>query len=153
MANGEFVALLDNDDLLAPNALTEVIKAVNKNRIVDVIYSDEDKLLNEKRVFPFFKKKYNKNLLYYINFVCHLVVFRTSLVKDVNGFRTGYEGVQDWDLSLRIFRITDNIVHIPKVLYHWRISETSTAGGEQRKTYIKSAKKKMLSNIKKKGDS
>lgn len=151
MVNGEFLALLDNDDILAPFALHEIVKVVNRNPAVDLMFSDEDKLMDGKRAFPFFKKCYRKELLYHVNFVCHLVVYRTSIVRKVEGFRIGYEGVQDWDLSLRVFHLTDNIIHIPKILYHWRISETSTAGGERRKNYIKRARKKMLSNLKVKG--
>lgn len=149
LVTGEFTALLDNDDVLAPFALQEVINTINSNKNIDLIYSDEDKIQDGLRCFPFFKRKYSKHLLYHINFVCHFAVYRTSLIKSINGFRVGYEGVQDWDLALRVMQLTDRIAHIPKILYHWRITETSTAGGEHRKSYIKESKDKMLRNIKK----
>ncbi|MGV2948138.1 glycosyltransferase, partial [Acinetobacter sp. AGC35] len=99
LVTGEFTALLDNDDVLAPFALQEVINTINSNKNIDLIYSDEDKIQDGLRCFPFFKRKYSKHLLYHINFVCHFAVYRTSLIKSINGFRVGYEGVQDWDLA------------------------------------------------------
>ncbi|MFD5021811.1 glycosyltransferase [Paenibacillus sp. NPDC058367] len=147
LVTGEYTALLDNDDILAPFALHEVVSQINENKDIDLIYSNEDKLKDGIRCFPFFKKKYNKHLLRHMNYICHFAVYRTSLVKKVNGFRVGYEGVQDWDIAIRIMQLTDQVIHIPKILYHWRISETSTAGGEHRKSYVKQSRKKMLANI------
>lgn len=148
LVTGDFTALLDNDDVLSPVALYEVVKRINQNKDLDLIYSDEDKLIDGRRGYPFFKTLYSKKLIFHINFICHLAVYRTSLLKEVNGFRIGFEGVQDWDLVMRIMLLTNRIAHIPKILYHWRISETSTAGGEHRKSYIKESRKKMLSNKK-----
>ncbi|QOT09871.1 glycosyltransferase [Paenibacillus sp. JNUCC32] len=144
LADGDFVALLDNDDILSPVALYEVVSKLNDSSDIDVIYSDEDKLLDGKRVQPFFKKKWNINLLSSVNFICHFVVYRISLVRRVGGFRIGYEGAQDWDLAIRITNLTDKIAHIPKMLYHWRISTTSTSGGEGNKPYIKEVQDRML---------
>lgn len=148
MVTGEFTALLDNDDILAPFAFYQVVKQLNINKDFDLIYSDEDKLIEGKRAYPFFKKKYNKNLIYQMNYICHLAIYRTALLKNVKGFREGIEGVQDWDLAIRIMQLTDKILHIPIILYHWRVSGTSTAGGEHRKTYIKAARKKMFGKYK-----
>ncbi|WP_091070501.1 glycosyltransferase [Paenibacillus sp. NFR01] len=151
LASGEFVALLDNDDTLAPFALREIVRVINQNRGVDMMFSDEDKLEGGKRAFPFHKRFYGKPFLLHLNYICHLAVYRTSLIRQVGGFREGYEGVQDWDLALRVVQSTDNIVHIPRILYHWRISGNSTAGGEHKKDYIRQAKKKMLTDFHSKG--
>ncbi|MEK6993835.1 glycosyltransferase [Paenibacillus sp. FSL K6-1566] len=148
LANGEFIALLDNDDILSPIALFEVVSEINKFPNVDIIYSDEDKLLGNTRTQPFFKKNWNPKLLFSLNYFCHLVVYRTTIIEKLGGFRVGYEGVQDWDLAIRAVQVSSVIRHIPKVLYHWRISPTSTAGGERRKPYIKKQRKKMLSEYK-----
>ncbi|WP_379135465.1 glycosyltransferase [Paenibacillus sp. sgz500958] len=146
IVEGEFAALLDNDDTLAPFALYEVVKLLNNDPNADLIFSDEDKLLNGQRCFPFYKRAYGPGLLRQINYICHLAVYRTSLLHEVNGFREGYEGVQDWDLALRVMAKSDRVKHIPKILYHWRITETSTAGGEHRKSYVKEARRRMLQN-------
>lgn len=148
LAKGEYIALLDNDDVLAPFALYEVVKLLNKDKDLDLIYSDEDKLRNGIRCYPFFKKKYDSKLLQYINYICHLAVYKTSIIKEIKGFRIGYEGVQDWDLALRVMKLTTKIAHIPKILYHWRMTDTSTSVNESQKPYVKLAKRKMLGKIK-----
>lgn len=144
LATGKYVALLDNDDLLAPIALFEVVKSINIYPEVDLIYSNEDKILNGNRVFPFFKKSWNRNLLLCVNYICHLTVFKINMLKDIGGFRLGYEGAQDWDLVLRVTENTQKIVHIPKVLYHWRMIRTSTSLNAKAKPYIKEAQKKTI---------
>jgi len=123
MATGEFVALLDNDDELSPNALFEVVKVLNKHPKADLIYSDEDKIDTEnRRLEPFFKPDWSLDLLLSINYICHLGVYRRSIIKKIKGFRRGYEGSQDYDLVLRFIEKTNpkKIFHIPKILYHWR---------------------------------
>lgn len=128
MAKGEFIALLDDDDVLAENALYEVVKALNEDKNLDFIYSDEDKIgLNGKRCLPHFKPDYSPDTLLSLNYICHLAVIRTKLVREVGGFTIGLEGAQDYDLFLRIVEKTNRIYHIPKILYHWRMSEGSTA--------------------------
>ncbi|WP_342415701.1 glycosyltransferase [Paenibacillus sp. FSL R10-2782] len=150
MARGEYIALLDNDDILSPYALYEIANRINKFPDVDILYSNEDKLENGERKQPFFKKKWNLSLLLHVNYICHLVVYKTLLVKKIGGFREGYEGVQDWDLAIRALEKTNKVQHIAKVLYHWRISPTSTAGGENVKPYVKLRKKEIRSEFLKK---
>ena len=130
LADGEFIALLDHDDELAEHALYMVAEELNAHRNADLIYSDEDKLnQNGQRVEPHFKPDWNPDLFYSYNVVSHLGVYRTNLVKQLGGFREGYEGSQDYDLALRVVeQIPDNhIRHIPYILYHWREVRGSVA--------------------------
>lgn len=147
VAKGEWVALLDHDDELSQHALYEVVKVINEKPSTCLIYSDEDKI-DEKgeRCDPHFKSDWNLDLLYSQNYVSHLGVYRTDIVKKIGGFRIGYEGSQDYDLLLRYSREIDhkNIVHIPKVLYHWRMVEGSTALGHGEKSYTTDAGIKAL---------
>lgn len=130
MARGEFVALMDHDDELSPNALFEVAKALNKNRTFDLIYSDEDRIDGlGHRADPYRKPDWQPELLLEKNFVSHLGVYRTELVRKLGGFRKGFEGSQDWDLALRVSEVTapERIYHIAKVLYHWRLQPGSVS--------------------------
>lgn len=138
VATGEFSALLDNDDELAPNAFYEVVKLLNTNPNLDLIYSDENKIdVHGVRKDPTFKPDWSPDLLLSTNYICHLGVYRTSILKEIKGFRPGYEGAQDYDLVLRFTEQTSaaKIGHIPKVLYHWRMLETSTAVNQDSKGY------------------
>ncbi len=136
MAKGEFIALLDNDDELAKDALYEVVKVLNVDKKIDFIYSDEDKLnKGGERCLPHFKPDYSPDTLLSLNYICHLAVIRTKIVKEVGGFTVGLEGAQDHDLFLRVVEKTDRIYHIPKVLYHWRMIEGSTALDLNNKEY------------------
>lgn len=147
LATGEFVALLDNDDTLAPHALFELVKVLQKNKSVDYFYSDEDKLDQEGvRVDPFFKPDWSLHLLLSMMYVCHLSVFRRSTLNEIGGFREGFEGSQDYDLVLRFIEKTDasHIVHIPKILYHWRKIPGSAAASTQAKPYAHDSAKKAL---------
>jgi GT2 family glycosyltransferase len=123
LAAGEFVALLDHDDLLAPHALYAIADAINKHPDADLFYSDEDKIdAAGRRCDPYFKPDWNPELFYSQNFVSHLGVYRTSFIRALGGFRTGFEGSQDYDLALRVTAQTRGpVVHIPHILYHWRL--------------------------------
>jgi glycosyltransferase involved in cell wall biosynthesis/Tfp pilus assembly protein PilF len=145
VATGEFIALLDHDDILAPEALYEIALFLNQHPEADMIYSDEDKLNEQgKRIDPFFKPDWCPDSLLSRMYTCHLGVYRHSLIKQIGGFRVGYEGSQDYDLVLRITEKTDKIFHVPKVLYHWRIHSESTAGNHQAKSYAEQAACKAL---------
>ncbi len=124
LCTGEFVALMDHDDILPIHALYMVILEINKtNNKVDLIYSDEDKInKKDQRSDSYFKSDWNDALVLGQNFVAHLGVYRTQIVKEIGGFRDGYEGSQDYDMFLRyIEKIdTNRIRHIPHILYHWR---------------------------------
>ena len=149
IANGEWAALVDHDDELPSNALYYVVKEINKNPNVEFLYSDEDKI-NEKgeRYEPHFKPDFNLDLLYSQNYISHLGVYKTSILKEINGFRLGVEGSQDYDLLLRYTNKINlnNIVHIPKVLYHWRAIPGSTALGPGEKSYTTDAGIKALTD-------
>ena len=121
MANGEFVVFLDHDDRLHPHALATVVAYLNKDKEIDILYSDEDKLDEYgNRKEPFFKPEWSPDLLLSQNYTCHLSVYRKTLIDKLNGVRAGTEGAQDYDLILRATEQTDKIQHIPHVLYHWR---------------------------------
>lgn len=138
IATGEFVALLDNDDELAINAFYEVVKVLNENPELDLIYSDEDKIdMDGNRSDPAFKPDWSPDLLLGTNYISHLGVYRRSILEEIGGFRKGYEGSQDYDLVLRFTEKTTKarIKHIPKVLYYWRMLPTSTAVDQGSKGY------------------
>ncbi|RBP99134.1 glycosyl transferase [Bifidobacterium xylocopae] len=142
VAEGDFVGLLDNDDELAPQALYEMVKCLNEHPDTDLIYSDEDKI-DERgcRTDPHFKPDYAPDLLLSTNYISHFGLYRTSIVREIGGFRVGYEGSQDYDLVLRFTECTDSrrIRHIAKVLYHWRTLPTSTASSGSAKDYASDA--------------
>ncbi|MDG1173573.1 MAG: glycosyltransferase, partial [Opitutales bacterium] len=130
LTTGEFVAFLDHDDELRPHALLEVAKVIIQNPEAKLIYSDEDKIDEiGRRYDPYFKPDWNPDLLLGQNYICHLTVLDTWLVKKISGFRKGYEGSQDWDLILRFSEkiVANSIFHVPHVLYHWRANIGSTA--------------------------
>lgn len=145
-ARGEFIALLDHDDLLWPNALYENVKALNDDKQIDFLYSDEDKIEAKRweHQNPFFKPDWNPEFLESVNYITHLAVLRTSVVQQVGGFRGEYNGAQDWDLFLRVTHATKKIHHIPKVLYCWRMSETSTAADTDAKPYVRNAQQETI---------
>lgn len=147
LAAGEWVALLDHDDALTEHALFWVADAINRDRDIRLIYSDEDKIDSIGRRFePYFKCDWNVDLFYSHNMVTHLGVYHAALLGEIGGFREGLEGAQDYDLALRcIERIEPNqIHHIPRVLYHWRIHAESTAQSGDAKPYARLAGKRAL---------
>jgi glycosyltransferase involved in cell wall biosynthesis/SAM-dependent methyltransferase len=128
LATGEFVGLLDHDDELTPDALVEVVKRLNEDPALDLVYSDEDKMRVEGvATDPFFKPGWNPDLLLSCNYITHFSLFRRGLLQKIGGFQQGFEGSQDYDLLLRFTEETQRIAHIPKVLYHWRAIRGSTA--------------------------
>jgi GT2 family glycosyltransferase len=142
MASGEFVAFLDHDDELAPDALLEVVRLLNDHPDADMIYSDEDKIRPDGTYGdPFFKPDWSPELILGEMFTCHLGVYRKEIVDRIGGFREGFEGSQDWDLVLRLSEVTSRIFHIPKVLYHWRMHAGSTAMNADHKDYAAEAGK------------
>jgi len=134
MVTGEFVALLDHDDEIEPDALAHVVQALNRHSDIDYLYTDEDKLQPDGHpAQPFFKPGWSPELLEATNYACHLSVIRTSLMRAVGGFRRGFDGAQDYDLILRVTEQARRIHHIPKILYHWRMIATSTAASADAK--------------------
>ncbi len=136
-AKGEFVALCDCDDLYAPNALYEIARKLNEDPSLDYIYSDEDKISEngKKRSNPFFKPDWSPETFMSFMYTCHLSVFRKTLLDEISGLRTGFEGSQDYDLVLRVMEKTTRIGHVPKILYHWRMRTESTANALAAKPY------------------
>jgi len=130
MARGEFLALLDHDDELHPDALAHVHEALLADPEGDYVYTDEDKIDRAgHHSGPFFKPDWSPERMRTQMYTCHLSVFRRSLVEEVGGFDPEFEGSQDWDLVLRVTERARSVLHVPRVLYHWRMLETSTAGG------------------------
>jgi O-antigen biosynthesis protein len=145
LARGEYIALLDQDDLLAPEALYEVVALLNQHPQADLIYSDEDKLNDQgQRVQPFFKPDWCPDSFLSRMYTCHLGVYRRSLVEAIGGFRTGFEGSQDYDLVLRLTEQTQQIFHLPRVLYHWRHHASSAASSTTAKPYAATAAQRAL---------
>jgi len=147
LVTGDYIALLDHDDELAHNALHYVVDAINQNPAAQILYTDEDKIDSKgRRLDPHFKPNWNLDLLLSQNYISHLSVYRRELVQKVGGFREGLEGSQDYDLLLRCINhvMPTEIVHIPKVLYHWRIVEGSTALHATEKNYTTNAGIKSL---------
>jgi glycosyltransferase involved in cell wall biosynthesis len=148
LATGDYVALLDHDDELAINALFENAKLINQYPEADFIYSDEDKIDSKgKRFSPCFKPDWSPEYLYSCMYTCHLGVYRTSIVREIGGFRSEYNGSQDYDLVLRFIEKTKNIFHIPKILYHWRSISASAASGSQAKPWAYTAGRKALESM------
>ncbi|MBN2427408.1 MAG: glycosyltransferase family 2 protein [Deltaproteobacteria bacterium] len=147
LADGEWVAFLDHDDELAEHALFFMVMGVRDYPAARVIYSDEDKIDEEGRRFdPLFKPDWNPDLFMSQNYVGHLALYQRKLVTEVGGFRSGVEGSQDQDLLLRcLAHLTgDEIVHVPRVLYHWRVASGSTALSAKEKGYTMEAGLKAL---------
>lgn len=138
LAGGEFIALLDHDDLLPAHALACMALAARENPRAGIIYSDEDKIDEQgRRSSPYFKSDFNPELFLSQNMISHLGCYRLDLVRQVGGFRKGLEGSQDYDLALRCLErlLPDQVVHVPRVLYHWRTSEGSTSVDGMEKPY------------------
>ena len=147
IATGEFIALLDHDDLLTPDALYEIASLLNQHPEADMIYSDEDKIDDRGKLRePFFKPDWCPDSFLSRMYTCHLGVYRREIINEIGGFREGYEGSQDYDLVLRFTEKTNNIFHIPKILYHWRIHSQSAASNSDVKPYAAIAAEKALTD-------
>jgi GT2 family glycosyltransferase len=145
LADGDWVCLLDHDDTLAPFALHELAEAVQLDADIDFIYTDEDKLdPTGIRVDPYFKPDWSPETLRSRNYICHLTCVRRDLLTRIGGFRMGFDGAQDYDLVLRATERAKKIVHIPQVLYHWRIHPQSTAGVQTSKMYAYDSGRKAI---------
>ncbi len=150
IATGDYIALLDHDDELPEYALFFVVKEINEHPDAKLIYSDEDKLYFDGsrflRVLPYFKSDWNPDLFLSQNFISHLGVYKKSIVDEIGGFREGYEGSQDYDLALRFIEKIKHseIRHIPMILYHWRMTEGSTAVNIENKSYAVTAARKAI---------
>lgn len=142
MAKGEYIALMDHDDLLAKNALYEMVSCLNREfaaeeRECAMIYSDEDKINGDKTVHsrPHFKPDYNREFLRRNNYFCHFLMVSVRLLEKAGGLNKEYDGAQDYDFVLRCVDAGAVVRHVPKILYHWRIHEGSTAGNSENKAY------------------
>jgi GT2 family glycosyltransferase len=146
-ARGEFLALLDHDDELTPDALAEIVRWVNEHPQTDVLYTDEDKLeMDGTRCEAFFKPDWSPEHFLHCMYTCHMLVARRSLVREIGGFRIGYEGSQDYDLMLRLMERTPHIGHIPRVLYHWRKIPSSTATSQSAKPWAEDSGRMALAD-------
>ena len=145
MATGDYLALFDHDDLLAPNALFEVASTIEKDK-ADVVYTDEDKVTSDlKEHFqPHFKPDFNPDLLCSNNYICHLFVVKRSLALKLGGQDPAYDGAQDYDFIFRCTEEAEKIVHIAKILYHWRVHQASTADNPTSKMYAFDAGKRAI---------
>ncbi len=145
MAKGEYICLLDHDDVLTADALYEMAKALNKGKkqgiTYELLYSDEDKASADlkHRMQPHFKSDFNLELLRTNNYICHFTVIKKELFEAVGGLHKEFDGSQDYDLVLRCIEKTKSICHVPRVLYHWRMHDASTAGNSSNKTYTEGA--------------
>jgi GT2 family glycosyltransferase len=137
ISSGEFLAFADHDDVLTPNALFECVKAVNRNPETEMLYSDEDKMSMDGHKFfqPHMKPDFNPDLLCTVNYICHLLVVSRKLADRTGLLRPEYDGAQDYDFILRCAEEAKEISHIPKILYHWRSHEDSTAENPESKLY------------------
>lgn len=146
MATGNFVGLLDHDDLLAPNALYEIADYLEKHPYVDCVYTDEDKVTTdlEEHFQPHLKPDFNLDLLRSNNYICHFFVVRAEIVEKVGGFRREFDGAQDYDFIFRCVEASREVGHVPEILYHWRTHQASTADNPASKMYAFEAGKRAI---------
>lgn len=137
IATGDYVAFADHDDELTANALYECVKAINEDSNIEILYSDEDKMTMDGNKYfqPHFKPDFNIDLLCTVNYICHLFVVKREILDKVGVLRSEFDGAQDYDFILRCVEDSSHIYHIPKILYHWRSHEDSTAENPESKLY------------------
>ena len=145
-ASGEWISLLDHDDVLEPDALFAVVKYLQDNPETDLIFSDEDKITEEGLAAPQFKPDWSPDFLLSYNYLCHFTTLRREIVERAGGFRPEFDGAQDYDLFLRVSELTNRIRHLPRILYHWRRSETSTSDNIRRKPQALEAGRRAVEN-------
>lgn len=139
-AEGDYICFFDHDDLLEPNLLFEYAKAIEGNPAIGMLYCDEDKLLTDGHfVQPFFKPDFSIDLLRNNNYICHLLTVKKEILDKLDRPTSKYDGAQDHNLALKVSEVTKEIHHVPHVLYHWRMSETSTAANAGTKSYATEA--------------
>ncbi len=145
-ASGEYVGFLDHDDLLTPDALYEMVKAINENNRPEALYSDEDKVPTDlsEHFQPHLKPDFNKDLLRSNNYITHFFVAAKRLIERVGSLDAAYNGAQDYELILRCTEQADGIVHVPRILYHWRVHKASTADNPASKMYAFDAGKRAI---------
>ena len=145
MAKGDYIALLDHDDEISIDALYENAKVINEHSDVGLIYSDEDKMeMDGTRLEPYFKPDFSPDLLHTNNYICHFTIIKKSIANDIGGFREGLDGSQDHDIIIRAAAASERIVHIPRILYHWRKIPGSTAVEYDSKSYAWEAGRKAV---------
>ena len=155
LVTGEYIALLDHDDLLPEFSLFEIVKTINENSDVEFIYTDEDKCTTIKnRYDPHFKPDFAIDTLRSVNYICHFSIYKKELMNKLGGFRSEFDGAQDYDLILRMSEKTNKIVHISKILYHWRVHPKSTAAstaGEAKPYAFEAGKRAIEEHLKRVG--
>lgn len=146
IASGDYIAFADHDDLLAPNALYECVRAINEEPSTEIIYTDEDKIDMQGRThfLPHFKSDFSIDKLRSGNYICHFFVVKREIFEKVGFLRHDYDGAQDFDFVMRCVEVSSNVKHIPQILYHWRAHKNSTAENPESKNYAYEAGVKVL---------
>ena len=146
VASGEFVMFADHDDTLAEDALFWIVSELNKSNLIDVVYTDEDKvsMQGDEYCDPHFKPDFNLRMLEVNNYICHIFVVRRTLIEEVGVLRSEYDGAQDYDMVLRCCERAREIAHVDRILYHWRAHQQSIAGNQESKSYAYEAGRKAL---------
>jgi len=154
LARGEWITFLDHDDVLEPDALFQNIRLLQENSEIDLIYSDEDKITEQGFDLPILKPDWSPDFFLSSNYLCHMIFLRRQLARDVGEFRSKFDGSQDYDLLLRVIERTNRIAHIPRVLYHWRRSQHSSAGNvRQKPNQLEASRLAIEDHLKRRGES
>lgn len=152
-ARGEWIGLLDHDDILEPDTLFEVVNYLQTNPNTDLIFSDEDKITEEGLAAPQLKPDWSPDFLLSYNYLCHFTTIRREVVEKAGRFRPEFDGAQDYDLFLRVSELTTRIHHLPRILYHWRRSDTSTSDNIRRKPQaLEAGRRAVESHLERRGE-
>jgi GT2 family glycosyltransferase len=152
LATGQYIALLDHDDTLEPDALELVAQKLHDDPTLDMIYTDEDIVMDGRQIWVHFKPGWSPDTLRTNGYTCHLGVYRREAVQEIGGFRHEFDGSQDVDMILRLIERTDRIGHIPRILYHWRAHPSSTAGGDAKPYAYVSARRAINDHLERHGE-